>query len=180
VQEDLTDFLNGGTKLCEAEFAWGNGSIPLHLTYSLSGDLPPAEYVSSVRAILFRGDQALVVTNHENEKYIFPGGRVEEGETFLDTLSREVLEETGWTFTNPQMLGYMHFHHLGEKPDNYRYPYPDFIWPIFTAEADRFETSAIQPDDYVRESCFRPVKEVFNLPLEEGQLLLLKAALRRR
>ena len=179
MQKDLADFLDQGKYLCETSVSWGT-ELPLKITYCLNDKLPPLKYISSVRAIVFQGQKVIVVANHQGEKYILPGGRVEEGESPLDTLHREVLEETGWAIKETGLLGFMYFHHLAEKPAGYRYPYPDFIWSIYTAEAVRFDDSAIQPDDYVRESRFRNIDEVAALALEEGQLLLLDAALRLR
>lgn len=45
-------------------------------------------------------DKFLIIKRHKNEiaypgKWAFPGGKVERGETVLETLKREVLEEVG-------------------------------------------------------------------------------------
>ena len=180
MQKELSSFLTTGTYLCDESVTWGNGTIPLLVKYYLGNEQPPLKYVSSIRAIVFRDRAALVVTDHQGQMYILPGGRVEKGEVPLEALKREVLEETGWTLLKTEMLGFMHFHHLGPKPDNYEYPYPDFIWPIYIAEANNFVDKVIQPDDYVFESHFKPVEEVRNLPIREGELLLLDAALKLR
>ena len=176
MQKELSYFLASGTHLCDESVTWGNGTIPLQMKYYLANEEPPLKYVSSVRAIVFRDQAVLVVTDHDGQRYILPGGRLEEGEMPLETLKREVLEETGWNLINAKLLGFMHFHHLGSKPDYYEYPYPDFIWPIYCAEAESFVAGAIQPDDYVFESHFRPIEEVRNMPIREGELLLLEAA----
>lgn len=47
----------------------------------------------------------------------FPGGHVEEGESFVDSVIREVKEETGLTIESPRLCGIKHFHTL----DNTRY-----------------------------------------------------------
>ena len=47
----------------------------------------------------------------------FPGGHVEPGESFVDSVIREVKEETGLTVEHPQLCGVKHFHTL----DNARY-----------------------------------------------------------
>ena len=179
MQKDLSDFLASGTNLYDDSVTWG-GNLPFRVTYYLGNKPPPLNYVSSVRAIVFRESSALVVTQKRGPMYILPGGRVEKDETLLKTLKREVLEETGWTLLKTELLGCMHLHHLGAKPENYEYPYPDFLWPIYVAEAKDFLSDAIIPDDHVYESFFQPIEEVRHLPLRQGELLLLDAAIKLR
>ena len=180
MKKELSDFLASVTPLCTESVTWGDGTTPLQIEYYLTNEEPPLKYISSVRAIVFRDQSVLVVTDQRERVYIIPGGRVEEGETPLETLKREVLEETGWTLLKTELLGFMHFHHLSSEPENYEYPYPDFVWPIYIAEAESFLADAIQPDDYVFESSLRPIEEVMKLPLGKGSVLLLNAALRLR
>lgn len=178
MNEDLTGFLDNAKSLCEESIAWG--SMPLRLAYYLGDELPPLQYVSSVRAIVFRDCSVLVVREENGHMYILPGGRVEEGESPEQTLRREVLEETGWTLSGIEPLGFMRFHHLGARPAGYRYPYPDFIWPVFLAEAADYFSDEKVPDDYVFDSEFRPIQDVKDLPIDKGELMLLEAALRRK
>ena len=179
MQKDLSDFLAGATRLYADSVTWGGG-LSFQVAYYPSDRLPPVEYVSSVRAIVFRESSVLVVTQKRGPLYIIPGGRVEKGEVPLETLKREILEETGWTLLKTELLGCMHFHHLGPKPEGYPYPYPDFLWPVYIAEAKDFIAEAIVPDDHVFESYFQTIEEVRNLPLRQGELLLLDAALKLR
>lgn len=181
MRDDLSSFLASGTRLCEGSVTWSDGTLPLRVTTYLGDNQPPVEYISSVRAIVFQDETAIVVNNHEGEKYILPGGTVEEDESPLETLNREVLEETGWTIRDTKLLGFMHFHHLGPKPEGYSYPHPDFIWPIYIAEVDDFHPEAIQSDDFVSSSYFTPIKEVEKMHLEDrGQSQLFGAALKLR
>ena len=41
---------------------------------------------------------------------VFPGGHVEPGEAFVDSVIREVREETGITVLNPMLCGVKQFH----------------------------------------------------------------------
>ncbi len=43
----------------------------------------------------------------------FPGGHVEQGETFAEAMVREMREETGYTIKNPVLRGIYHWHRDG-------------------------------------------------------------------
>ncbi|MBI2850186.1 MAG: NUDIX hydrolase [Chloroflexi bacterium] len=175
---DLSAFLASGKLLAEGTTKWGD--MPLEIACYQNAEQPPAQYVSSVRAIVFRGDKVLVVDNGKNEFYITPGGRCEKGESIEETLRRELLEETGWTLKDNRPLGFMHFHHLGPKPAGYAYPYPDFIWLIYTAQADKHFPKATIADEYVHGVEFHPIAEALAMDIEPGELALLKAAINIR
>ncbi len=49
----------------------------------------------AVRAVIFRGNDLLMVRNRAAGFYKFPGGGIEHGESHLDTLIRETKEELG-------------------------------------------------------------------------------------
>lgn len=106
---NLAAFLSGHKALVEDSAVWGD--LPLRITSYLSNELPPSQYITSVRGIIFHNDSILVVRNPQGI-HISPGGQREAGETLEETLHREVLEETGWTITEVRMLGFVHFHHL--------------------------------------------------------------------
>lgn len=50
----------------------------------------------SVRAIIFVNNKLLMIRSEKYGEYKFPGGGIEKGESHLDTLIREVKEETGY------------------------------------------------------------------------------------
>ena len=145
----------------------------------LADTLPPIDYVTSVRCLLFKDDSILVERALDGIQ-VLPGGRREPGETLEQALRREVLEETGWAIDAARLLGCLHFHHLTPEPPGYAYPYPDFAQPIFMANAVSYVSDQRVHDDYVVESGFRPLAEVVQLTLQAGQRQLLAAALRLR
>ena len=53
------------------------------------------------------GDKVVVMDRKKKDwpGITFPGGHVEEGESFTDAVIREVLEETGLTIRSPQLCG---------------------------------------------------------------------------
>ena len=57
--------------------------------------------------MIYDGDK-VVVQNRVNKKWsgiAFPGGHVEYGESFTDSVIREIYEETGLTISNPRLCG---------------------------------------------------------------------------
>lgn len=57
-------------------------------------------------------DGQILVQNRNSEDWpgvIFPGGKVEKNESFVDSVVREVFEETGLTIHNPQICGTKQF-----------------------------------------------------------------------
>lgn len=57
--------------------------------------------------MVYDGERILVQERVKNDwgGITFPGGHVEAGESFVDSVIREVYEETGLTITNPELCG---------------------------------------------------------------------------
>jgi|GEM_PF-701944 len=153
-------------------------AISLQSSVYLTDLMPPNSLITSIRGVVLRGDQVLVMAD-ENERYhIVPGGRREGNESIQETLRREILEETGWTFINPNYLGFVHYHHLTSCPDGYQYPYPDFIQLYFVVQADEHQPEeqfdeATLAEEYVFGSQWLSFEEARTLPMDEGQSTLL-------
>lgn len=67
---------------------------------------------------------------------VFPGGHVEPGESFVDSVIREVREETGITVLNPKLCGVKQF----QTREGQRYV-------VFLFEANRFEGTVQSSDE---------------------------------
>lgn len=157
----------------EHEDSWGESR--LRVSEHLAPELPPDELVTSVRAVVLVGTQVLVV-HDPHALHILPGGRREPGETLLDTLTREVLEETGWELGEPLLLGFRHLRHLTPRPPDYRYPYPTFCHVVYAAPGLRCRPEARKADDYVQGVSLLPLAGAAALPLPAGQRPFLAAA----
>jgi 8-oxo-dGTP pyrophosphatase MutT (NUDIX family) len=149
--------------------------VRLHVRTYLTTRLPPIDLVSSVRALVLKDDQILVVRDPVSV-HILPGGRRELGETLMQTLEREVLEETGWTIRDARLLGLVHFQHLTPKPDDYHFPYPDFLHLVYVSTADRYDAAQREVDGYELAAGFQPLATVTTLPISQGERALLRAA----
>ena len=58
--------------------------------------------------MLTRADSKVLVQNRRDPNWgglTFPGGHVEPGESLVDSVIREMLEETGLTIRNPKLVG---------------------------------------------------------------------------
>lgn len=55
----------------------------------------PHSFRPSARGIILKNGKLAMIHNMKYDYYEFPGGGLEEGESFVDGLIREVLEETG-------------------------------------------------------------------------------------
>lgn len=65
-------------------------------------------------------DDNCVVQIRDPKRYdwsgaVFPSGHIEKGESLHDAVVREVLEETGLTISNPELVGVKHFQTRGDK-----------------------------------------------------------------
>ncbi|CCV64393.1 NUDIX hydrolase [Alteracholeplasma palmae J233] len=58
----------------------------------------------AARAIIIKNNKILVLAS-DNDEVKLPGGGLDENETFIDALNREVLEETGYTVLKNKEFG---------------------------------------------------------------------------
>ena len=96
---------------CEVLWEWGS----IRAEFKKLDSEPPHHLIANVNLIPRVGDD-WVLLQHENGDWDFPGGTLEPGETYLDTLHRELLEEAGATLRSFQILGAWHCISLAEKP----------------------------------------------------------------
>jgi len=87
----------------------------------------PHKQLTVVIGLVEKDGKFLVIRRHEPEvemwhqKWEFPGGKINQDESVLDALCREVKEETGLDIHEPELLG-VHTHH---------WDHPKFIQQTF-------------------------------------------------
>ncbi len=172
---DLEQFLRARQPFAVESVRWGT-EMELEQSYYLGADLPPDAYTTSVRAVLLKGGEVLVLRDKAGEYHLLPGGRRDTGETIVQTLEREMREETGWTFAEPRLIGFMHFLHQTPKPFAYPYPYPSFLQLVYAATAQQKLVDASIEDDWVEATFFSAVDALESYAIAPAQLAYLKAA----
>ncbi len=155
---------------------WPDDLSFLVSTY-LTPEEAPAAFVTSSRAVVLRDASVLVISDVWGTTHILPGGRVDPGETALNTVLREVAEESGWRVEGLRQLGVLHFHHLQPCPPRYRYPYPDFLQLVHTARAVEYDEDCREHGGTELSAIFLPALDVIDLPLTMGEQALLQAVL---
>ena len=108
----------------------------------------------SVRAVIVRGDEVLLMYSQKYGYYKFPGGGIEPGESHTDTLIREVKEESGY-LVRPETIeefGRVLRRERGEKDPNEIFEQENFYY-FCEVEDNPGKTSL---DDYEIEEGFTP------------------------
>ena len=104
-----------------------------------------------------RGDEVLVQRRSDRNwpGIVFPGGHAEPGEAFVESVIREVREETGLTIERPELCGVKQF----QDDDGARYV-------VFLYRTDRFSGELTSSSE--GEVFWVKRDEVASLPLASG------------
>jgi 8-oxo-dGTP diphosphatase len=126
----------------------------------------------AVSAAIFRDGKVLVVRRAgapAKGLWTLPGGRVEVGETLVDAVRREVLEETALTVEVIDLAGYREIILTDAVGDRGRH----FVILPF---ATRWVSGEIVLNDELSDSRWLAIADVGELPTTEGQVEILRRA----
>ena len=84
----------------------------------------------------------------------FPGGHVEAGETFIESVIREVFEETGLTIKNPKLMGIYHWISGDVRNVGFLYRTDEFEGKLISSDEGRVYW--ISEKDYLKKSTTFP------------------------
>lgn len=175
----VSEFLSNYTAGATEHMDWHDVGIKLVAAAYVTQDLPPPDYVTSVRTLVFHGDEILLMRNRDRA-HLLAGGRIEPGESPLDALHREISEEAGITITDVLRLGFVHLQHRTPRPVRYAYPYPDFFWLLFMSEYHGESLMPPEPDEYEVSAAFVPLATLDGLGFRPLEQVFLAAAMEER
>ena len=121
---------------------------------------------NSARCLLINQNQEIcLLYSRARDYYAIPGGGIEPGESLLQALSRETLEETGYLLKNPKPIGNIH----EQRYDGINTTY------FFSAQPDKILHPNYMPDeieeDYILKWLSLPeALQIFQTVCNEQQL----------
>lgn len=91
----------------------------------------------TVLCLIQNGDEYLLQDRVKEDwkGYTLPGGHIENGESVVDAVIREMKEETGLTILNPRLCGVKQF------------PIKNGRYIVFLFQADRFEGEVVSSNE---------------------------------
>ena len=115
MDSELHEFLRGRHPLSHQTADWGTSDAPypVELRWYACDSPAPERFVVSIRAVVFRDDEVLVIADKGGGRFIVPGGHRMARETFEETVVREVLEECGWRIRPIRIFAGLHIHACG-------------------------------------------------------------------
>ena len=105
----------------EVLWEWG----PIRAEFKKLDSEPPDNLIAHINLVPRIGNE-WVLLRHENGAWDIPGGTLEPGETYMNALRRELVEEAGAELHSFRILGAWHCMSMAGKPYRAHLPFPEF------------------------------------------------------
>ena len=125
------------------EVTWSSG--PTRARFKMLCELSPSNLIANVNIIPQVGD-SWIILQHANHLWDVPGGTLEEGEKFMDTLHRELIEEVGAKLISYAVFGAWHCFSKAIKPYRRHLPHPEYYRLVGTGCVEVFQPPTNPPD----------------------------------
>ena len=88
-------------------------------------EMPPLDLISNINLVPFKNNRWLILRLQTGEWEV-PGGTLEPGESYSDTICRELIEEAGVHLITFELFGAWHCFSTAPKPYRPHLPHPEF------------------------------------------------------
>jgi 8-oxo-dGTP pyrophosphatase MutT (NUDIX family) len=149
---------------------------PNQLSTVISDVMPDRHLITCSFVLAFSNDE-IILTDLHARGWDIPGGHIERGESAEEAVIRELYEETGAKILEPELLGLMEIEMFGDKPENYKYPFPKSYMAFFWSNIIHLDD--IQPNDEIRGRGLLKPEQVLDVPWIKDNYKLYQEALKR-
>jgi 8-oxo-dGTP diphosphatase len=149
---------------------------PNQISTVISDNMPERHLITCSFVLAFSEDE-IVLTDLHARGWDIPGGHIESGESAEEAVERELYEETGARILPPELLGYVKIEMSGEKPENYKYPFPKNYMAFFWSKIIQLDD--IQANDEIRGRGLLTPEQVLDVPWLQDNYELYQEALKR-
>jgi 8-oxo-dGTP pyrophosphatase MutT (NUDIX family) len=126
---------------CEVLWEWG----PIRARFKKLETEPAHNLIAHINLVPRVGAKWLLL-RHENGAWDIPGGTLEPGETYIEALQRELLEEAGAELRSFKILGAWHCNSLAKKTYRPHLPFPEFYRLVAYGQVELNSTPTNPPD----------------------------------
>ncbi len=111
---EMDQLLDGLSPHSNAVVNWGQPSTRFKISSYLTTREPPSELVTCAHGVVIHTNLVIIMRRVDGSHYL-PGGPIREGESYRETLDREVYDKCALSIVQADYLGFVHFTHGGQE-----------------------------------------------------------------